>query len=106
MNRHSNGCPPVDFCCPCPCPVQGPAGPPGPPGVPGPTGKSAFASALEGGYTGTEPEFYAALANVSDAILSRTIRANEVVTMAQYQTLIALGKIDSNTAYDIIEDVP
>ena len=112
MNRYSNCCPPVDSCCSCPCMPQcfaGPAGPPGQQGMPGstgPAGKSAFESAQEGGYTGTESEFYAALANVSRAILSNTIRANEVVTMAQYQALITLGRIDTSTAYDIIEDVP
>ena len=86
--------------------ATGPAGPQGDAGPTGADGKSAFQSAQEGGYTGTEAEFYAALANISDAILSTTIRANEVLTMEQYQTLRALGEIDPNTAYDIIEEMP
>ena len=63
----------------------GPRGPQGVPGQNGADGKSAFESAQEGGYTGTEAAFYAALATVSEAILSSTIRANDVVTLAQYQ---------------------
>ena len=76
----------------------------GPTGPQGPAGQSAFEAAQQGGYTGTQSAFYTSLANISNAILSTTIRANEVVTMAQYQNLISLGQIDPHTAYDIIEE--
>jgi|GEM_PF-2763362 len=110
MNGDFNYCLPINCrrTCRCPCTFRclpGPPGPTGAQGVPGMDGKSAFQSAQEGGYTGTESEFYAALSNLSYAILSTAIRVNEVVTMAQYQALLALGEIDPNTAYDIIEDV-
>ena len=83
--------------------AQGPRGPQGLPGQNGADGKSAFESAQEGGFTGTEQEFYTALASVAEAILSTTIRTNEVVTLAQYQIMRELGQIDPNTAYDIVE---
>ena len=89
-----------------PAGMQGLQGMPGSAGPTGPAGQSAFQAAQEGGYTGTQAEFNQALANISQAILSSTIRANEVVTMAQYQELVALGAVDPNTAYDIIEDTP
>jgi hypothetical protein len=107
MNRNYNVCPSTTFCCPCPSPCPPVCrGPTGPQGVTGPTGQSAFEAAQQGGFTGTEAEFNAALATISQTILSTTIRTNEVLTLAQYQTLLALGEIDPNTAYDIIEDVP
>ena len=52
----------------------GPAGPPGPSGadgaqgpqgVPGADGKSAYAYAQQGGYTGSEQQFYTDLASLS-----------------------------------------
>ena len=89
--------------------IPGPAGQDGTPGAngaDGADGKSAFESAQEGGYVGTEAEFYAALSVVSDAILSQTIRHNVVLTVSQYQALVAAGTVDPNTAYDIIEDAP
>ena len=112
MKRYSNCCPCCGSTCPCPRCCFGPMGPQGlegpqgPQGIAGTDGLSAFESAQQGGYTGTETEFYAALANISEAILSATIRSNEVVTMAQYQALASSGGLDSNTAYDIIEEVP
>ena len=107
MNNNINCCA-FGNSCSCGCQVTGRPGPPGPAGPPGQTGadgQSAYEAALQGGFTGTQSEFYAALASISEAILSTTIRFNVVVTMAQYQTLVALGEIDPNTAYDIIEDV-
>jgi len=117
MNRHNNCCSPCGPCSPLLCPpvscgptgATGPAGPTGPTGLQGPTGaagQSAFEAAQQGGYTGTEAQFYMNLANISEAILSSTIRINQVVTMEQYQILRALGELDPNTAYDIIEDTP
>ena len=44
---------------------QGPAGPQGDPGA---AGKSAYQAAKEGGYTGTEAAFNAALAQVASKI--------------------------------------
>lgn len=43
----------------------GPQGPVGPTGATGPAGKSAFTAAQEGGYTGNEATFNAALANLT-----------------------------------------
>ena len=102
MNKCNQCCPQCNPCCECSCsPIICPTGPIGPQG---PAGQSAFEAAQQGGYTGTPSEFYTSLANISNAILSTTIRANEVVTMVQYQNLISLGQIDPNTAYDIIEE--
>ena len=86
--------------------LQGVQGIQGETGAAGADGQSAFAAAQAGGYTGTEAEFNAALSNVSQAIMSVTIRANEVVTLAQYQAMAAAGELDPHTAYDIIEEVP
>lgn len=47
--------------------VQGPTGPQGPAGADGSPGKSAYQSAVEAGYTGTEEEFYAALVTLKNA---------------------------------------
>lgn len=47
--------------------VQGPTGPQGPAGADGSPGKSAYQSAVEAGYTGTEAEFYAALVTLKNA---------------------------------------
>lgn len=44
----------------------GPQGPAGADGAPGQDGKSAYESAQDGGYTGTEAEFNAALSNVGN----------------------------------------
>lgn len=47
--------------------VQGPTGPQGPAGQDGLPGKSAYQSAVEAGYTGTDAEFYAALVTLKNA---------------------------------------
>lgn len=47
--------------------VQGPTGPQGPAGAAGSPGKSAYQSAVDAGYTGTEEEFYAALVTLKNA---------------------------------------
>jgi|GEM_PF-732258 Collagen triple helix repeat (20 copies). len=73
-------------------------------GQDGADGKSAFASAVEAGYTGTEADFYAALLRVTLAITSGSISKNEVMTQAEYDELLAHGEVDPNTAYDIVED--
>lgn len=63
------------------------------PGPPGPPGKSAYEAAVEGGYTGTEAEFNAALAEVDTALQpsdvddellndSENLVQNKVVTAA------------------------
>ena len=83
--------------------AQGETGATGAQGIPG---KSAFASAVEAGYTGTEADFYAALLRMPDAITSQTITANEVVTLAQYNALKQAGTLDPNTAYDIVAVLP
>ena len=83
---------------------QGEIGPTGADGADGADGKSAFASAVEAGYTGTEADFYAALLRMPQAITSTSIAKNEVVTQVQYDALRVLGKLEPETAYDIIED--
>ena len=52
--------------------AQGPQGEPGPQGAPGADGKSAYASAQQGGYTGSEQQFYTDLAGLSgvEAVLA------------------------------------
>lgn len=45
---------------------QGPAGQKGDPGAQGPVGKSAYAYAVEGGYTGTEADFTTDLGSLGD----------------------------------------
>lgn len=55
--------------------AQGPQGPQGNPGAQGPAGadgKSAYASAQQGGYTGSEQQFYTDLAGLSgvEAVLA------------------------------------
>ena len=67
----------------------GPEGPQGPAGVAGADGKSAYQTAVEGGYSGTETAFNAALADVPGHIASK---ANpHEVTKAQ----VGLGKVDN-----------
>ncbi len=48
--------------------IQGPAGPAGPSGSPGADGKSAYAAAVEGGYSGTEAAFNQGLSKAVYAI--------------------------------------
>ena len=83
--------------------TQGAPGAKGETGAPGQPGKSAFQSAQEAGYTGTEAEFYAALLRMPSAITSGQILANEVVTMAQYAEMLAAGTLSASTAYDVVE---
>ena len=60
----------------------GPEGPQGPAGVSGQDGKSAYQTAVEGGYSGTETAFVEALANVPGHIADETahITAGERAT--------------------------
>ena len=51
--------------------IMGPVGPQGPEGAKGSTGKTAFEYAVDGGYTGTEEEFAAKLAE--EAVLKKNI---------------------------------
>ena len=74
-------------------------------GPTGASGQSAFEAAQQGGYTGTQAQFYQDLADIALTILSTEIRANEVVTLAQYELLVSLGEIDPATAYDIVEGI-
>ena len=72
-------------------------------GQDGADGKSALEAAQDAGYTGTEADFYAALARMPSTIVSSDIHTNLVVTMAMYEAKRLLGQLDPNTAYDIIE---
>lgn len=71
--------------------ATGPEGPQGPAGVAGQDGKSAYTSAVEGGYTGTETAFNAALSNVPAHIGSTSNPHN--VTKAQ----VGLGNVDNTS---------
>ena len=88
------------FSNPSPVDVKGASGANGSDGA---DGKTAYESALDGGYTGTEAAFYAALAVVSQIIISTQIRENVVLTQAAYDALVLAGTVVSSTAYDIIE---
>lgn len=69
----------------------GPEGPQGPAGVSGQDGKSAYSSAVEAGYSGTETAFNEALANVP----SLTTRVQP----------ITLGGTDATTAEDALTNL-
>ena len=69
----------------------GPEGPQGPAGVAGANGKSAYQTAVEGGYSGTETAFNAALADVPGHIASKS-NPHEV-TKAQ----VGLGNVDNTS---------
>ena len=75
-------------------------------GTNGIDGKSAYQTAIEGGYTGTEAAFYAALVMMPLAITSPDILRNVVLTAAEYDELVLVGAVDPLTAYDIVEDTP
>jgi Collagen triple helix repeat (20 copies). len=88
--------------------IPGPQGPPGPPGqngvdgqngTNGVDGKSAFESAVSGGYTGTESEFNTTLANT---IISMQIDKEVVITFSDYEVLKNAGEIEPKTAYNLI----
>ena len=51
--------------------VEGPEGPQGPAGVAGADGKSAYQTAVEGGYSGTETDFNAALVELPNHIADK-----------------------------------
>lgn len=72
--------------------VQGPVGPQGeqgPAGVAGADGKSAYQTAVEGGYSGTETAFNAALADVPGHIASKS-NPHEVT-----KTQVGLSNVDN-----------
>lgn len=72
--------------------VQGPVGPQGeqgPAGVAGADGKSAYQTAVEGGYSGTETAFNAALADVPGHIASKA-NPHEVT-----KTQVGLSNVDN-----------
>ena len=66
----------------------GAAGPQGPKGDTGPSGKSAYAAAVEAGYTGTEAQFNADLAAVP-----YTVKFNAAQTLTAAQKTQALSNI-------------
>ena len=75
--------------------IQGPEGPQGPAGVKGTDGKSAYSSAVDGGYTGNEANFNAALAGVPAHIASKSNPHG--VTAAQVGALpLAGGTLTGN----------
>lgn len=67
----------------------GPEGPQGPAGVAGADGKSAYQTAVEGGYSGTETAFNAALVDVPGHI------ANKSNPHAVTKTQVGLGNVDN-----------
>lgn len=65
----------------------------------GEDGKSAYESAIEGGYTGTEQEFYIVLANLSDnADYEKLINKPSIegVKLINDKTFEELGMIEAN----------
>lgn len=71
--------------------VQGPEGPQGPAGVAGQDGKSAYQSAVEAGYAGTETAFNAALSNIPGHIGNKSNPHG--VTAAQ----VGLGNVNNTS---------
>lgn len=69
--------------------ATGPEGPQGPAGVAGSDGKSAYQTAVEGGYSGTETAFNAALADVPGHIASKS-NPHEVT-----KTQVGLSNVDN-----------
>lgn len=69
--------------------ATGPEGPQGPAGVAGADGKSAYQTAVEGGYSGTETAFNAALADVPGHIASKS-NPHEVT-----KTQVGLSNVDN-----------
>lgn len=69
--------------------VEGPEGPQGPAGVAGADGKSAYQTAVESGYSGTETAFNSSLAAVPSHIADKT-NPHEVT-----KTQVGLGNVDN-----------
>lgn len=69
--------------------ATGPEGPQGPAGVAGADGKSAYQTAVEGGYSGTETAFNAALVDVPGHI------ENKSNPHAVTKTQVGLGNVDN-----------
>lgn len=72
----------------------GPAGADGATGPAGADGKSAYESAQEGGYTGTEEEFYADLAGVGDVTIESDVfyATYGTTTTAEIEAALTAGK--------------
>ena len=87
--------------------VEGPEGPQGPAGVAGADGKSAYQTAVEGGYSGTETAFNAAIVELPNHIADKknphgvtaaqtgAIPSNEKGAASGVATLGADGKVPS-----------
>ena len=79
--------------------AAGPKGDPGADGAPGADGKSAYEAAQDGGYTGTEAAFNAALAGVENKA-DKSVSATAALTAAGWsdgvQTLAVSGVTASN----------
>ena len=80
--------------------VVGPEGPQGPAGVAGADGKSAYQTAVESGYSGTETAFNSSLAAVPSHIADKT-NPHEVT-----KTQVGLGNVDNvkQTPYTHVTD--
>lgn len=71
--------------------IVGPPGPPGPQGPPGADGKSAYQSAVEGGYQGTETEFNDELSDIRYAALLARDAADDAEAAAEHYPKIQNG---------------
>ncbi len=77
--------------------AAGPKGDPGADGAPGADGKSAYEAAQDGGYTGTEAAFNAALAGVEDKA-DKSVSAAVALTAAGWSNGVQTLAVSSVTA--------
>lgn len=71
--------------------IVGPPGPPGPQGPPGEDGKSAYQSAVDGGYQGTEAEFNDELSDIRYAASLARDAADDAEAAAEHYPKIQNG---------------
>ena len=82
------------------------------PGPPGPQGKSAYEAAVEGGYTGTEAEFNAALAEVDTALQPSDVDAELSDSTNPVQNKVVKAALDGkapviyDTASGAVASIP
>lgn len=81
--------------------VIGPEGPQGPAGVSGQDGKSAYQSAVEAGYTGTETAFNAALSVVPTHIENSDIHVTAEEKAAWSESDVFIAKYGTTTSAEI-----
>lgn len=78
---------------------QGPPGTPGAPGAPGNNGKTAYQSALDGGFSGTEAEFNSNLSQVGSKL---NVNGNGKDVTASFAQVSALANISTGEKLSIM----